>query len=569
MTAMRFGARRRRWFLGAGAIAVIAAVALGASLAGIAPWQAGSAAPAAVVPQFVDETASSGLDFTSGGEFTYSVGGGIAVFDCNDDGREDVYIAGGDAPAALFRNDSAIGGDLRFGRLADPATDLRAVDGAYPVDIDSDHRVDLVVLRNGENVLLRGLGDCRFERANERWDFDGGNELTEAFSAMWEPGAGWPTVAFGNYVDPPQTDPAKWCQPNELVRPAAGDDGFGPSIPLNPSYCALSMLFSDWDGSGRMDLRVSNDQHYYPPGVGEEQLWRIEPGRQPRLYTEADGWKRVQIQGMGIASQDLTGDGLPEIYLTSQAASRLQTLADGPSRPAYADIGGARNVNVAQPFAGGEHLPSTAWHPEFEDVNNDGRLDLFVSKGNVTTQPDYAQKDPSNLLLGLPDGTFREVADIAGILSFDRGRGAALADFNLDGRLDLVEVSYGAPVRLWRNTGPDASTGTPPAGHWLALRIGQPGTNGDAIGAVVEVRFGDQVLRREITIGGGHAGGQLGWIHAGLGGASSADVRVRWPDGTVGPWQSVGVDGFAFLDRGSATPEAWQPGTPLPGPTTP
>ncbi len=532
------------------AIALIALVAGTATLLGVAPWQGGAGSAAVPVPHFVDETASSGLAFTSGGEFTYSVGGGVAVFDCNDDGRPDMYIAGGNDRAALFRNDSPTGGDLRFTRLPDSTTDLTGVNGAYPINIDGDGKVDLVVLRNGENVVLRGLGDCRFQRANERWTLDGGTQLTEAFSAMWEAGASWPTLAFGNYVDPTQDDPTRWCEPNELVRPASDDQRFDTPAPLNPSYCALSMLFSDWDGSGRMDLRVSNDEHYYPPQLGQEQLWRIAPGEQPTLYGPGDGWQPVQIQGMGIASQDLTGDGLPEIYLTSQSASRLQTLADGPARPEYRDIGAKLNVNVAQPFAGGEHLPSTAWHPEFADVNNDGRLDLFVSKGNVTTQPDYAQKDPSNLLLGLPDGTFREAADVAGILSFDRGRGAALADFNLDGWLDLVEVNYGAPVKVWRNEGADNPDGGSAGGHWLALRVEQQQPNVDAIGAVVEVRSGDQVFRRELTIGGGHAGGQLGWLHVGLGDADSAQVRVTWPGGETTDWGPLSANAFYVLERG-------------------
>jgi hypothetical protein len=563
MTASTRQRPPRALLVGLGALVLVVAIGGAATVVGLAPWSP-AATDGVPIPRFVDETASSGLDFTSGGDFTYAVGGGVAVFDCNDDGREDLYLAGGENPAALFRNDSPTGGALAFTRLTASATDLDKVNGAYPIDLDGDRRIDLVVLRNGENVVLRGLGDCRFERANEPWGLDGGDELTEAFSATWEPGAAWPTVAFGNYVDPTQEDPSRWCEPNELVRPAVPAAGFGAPQPLDPSWCALSMLFSDWDGSGRMDLRISNDQHYYPPELGEEQLWRIEPGATPRLYTRDDGWKPVRIQGMGIASQDLTGDGLPEIYLTSQAASRLQTLAAGPSAPTYLDIGAARKVNVAQPFAGGEHLPSTAWHPEFEDVNNDGRLDLFVSKGNVTTQPDYAQKDPSNLLLGLPDRTFREVADVAGILSFDRGRGAALADFNLDGWLDLVEVSYGAPVRIWRGTGVESVAGGSAAGHWLGLRVREAGPNVDAIGGTLEVRFGDQVVRRELTIGGGHAGGQLGWIHVGLGAATSAEARVRWPDGSDGPWQAVEVDGFAVLDRDAGGPMAWQPGAPLP-----
>ena len=117
------------------------------------------------------------------------------------------------------------------------------------------------------------------------------------------------------------------------------------------------MLFSDWDGSGRMDLRVSNDRQYYAADVGEEQLWRFEPGQAPRLYTAAEGWARFQLFGMGIASQDLTGDGLPEIYLTSQSASRLQKLVDDSGRPTYENVGLDYGVNVAQPFTGGDPLP--------------------------------------------------------------------------------------------------------------------------------------------------------------------------------------------------------------------
>src|SRR4029079_9466062 len=119
------------------------------------------------------------------------------------------------------------------------------------------------------------------------------------------------------------------------------------------------------------------------------------------------------------------------------------------------------------PVAGDDTaFPSTAWHPEFADVNNDGVIDLYVSKGNVSQQPDYAKRDPSNLLLGNPDGTFEEATQAAGLISFERGRGAALVDFNLDGRLDLVESFYGAPTLVWRNDGP--SDGSTAPAHWLA-----------------------------------------------------------------------------------------------------
>jgi hypothetical protein len=318
------------------------------------------------------------------------------------------------------------------------------------------------------------------------------------------------------------------------------------------------MLFSDWDRSGRRDLRISNDRHYYMDG--EEQLWRMEPGAPPRLYTADDGWVRMNVEGMGIGSYDLTGDGYPEVFLTSQGSNRLQTLTSGPDKPTYRDIGLKRGVDADRPFTGGDTLPSTAWHPQFDDVNNDGYIDLFISKGNVREQPDFAQKDPSNLLLGQPDGTFKESADAAGILSFDRGRGAALADFNLDGLLDLVEVNLGGPVKLWRSTGlVDTPAGREP-GHWLDLQLADvERPNRYAIGAWIEVKVGDTTMRRELTVGGGHVGGQLGWIHFGLGPADAADVRVQWPDGESGPWIHVLADKFAIIDRGASEARLWNP----------
>jgi hypothetical protein len=370
----------------------------------------------------------------------------------------------------------------------------------------------------------------------------------------------------GNYLAlDPGGHPTAGCDPaNELYRPSS-DGGYGQPVALEPGYCALSMLFSDWDRSGRRDLRVSNDRHYYDPEKGQEQLWRMAPGEAPRLYGSDDGWVQVQIEGMGIASYDLSGDGYDEVYLTSQGQNRLQTLTSGPAQPTYREIGARRGVDSVRPFTGPDTaLPSTAWHPEFEDVNNDGFVDLFVSKGNVGEQPDYARQDPSDLFLGQPDGRFVEAAEPAGVLSMDRGRGAALVDFNLDGLLDLVEVNLGSPVKLWRNLGsaaPGASeaTASAPMGHWLAVRVTQPAPNRDAIGGWMEVKIGDVVVRRELTVGGGHVSGQLGWVHVGLGPATEAMVRVTWPDGEMGPWLRAAADGFAIIDRSAGGLQAWTP----------
>ena len=534
-----------------------AAVALGVGLLVLEAFSADDEAPAMAAPLFVEEAAAAGVDHVYDGDFTYFVGGGVAAFDCDDDGKPDLYFAGGANPAALYRNESPIAGELRFAKVPDATTDLTAVVGAYPVDIDGDGLVDLAVLRVGENVLLRGLGDCRFERGNESWGLDGGDDWTAGFSATWEGSASLPTLAFGNYLDLAESQDRATCADNELVRPREGVATYADPIPLTPGLCTLSILFSDWDRSGRRDLRMTNDRHYYLEG--EEQLWRVAEGELPRVYTHDEGWQPMQIWGMGIASYDLTGDGLPEVFLTSQGDNKLQTLVDGAAEPNYTDIAIRRGVTAHRPYAGGDALPSTAWHAEFQDVNNDGLIDLFITKGNVDEMVEYASRDPSNLLLGQADGTFSESGEAAGIVSFDRGRGAAVVDLNLDGMLDLVQVNRRAPASLWRNVGWGDAAEPAAMGNWVALRLEQPGPNRDAIGSWIEVRAGERTEEREVTIGGGHAGGQLGWIHFGLGDADTAQVRVRWPDGEAGPWLEVEANAFATIERDASEPTPWTP----------
>ena len=77
----------------------------------------------------------------------------------------------------------------------------------------------------------------------------------------------------------------------------------------------------------------------------------------------------------------------------------------------------------------------------------------------------------------------------------------------------------------------------------------------------IEIRTNQQELSRETTIGGGHAGGQLGWIHFGLGKADRAEVRIQWPDGETGPWMEVDVNRFTVINGDSSGPRVWAPTT--------
>ena len=443
------------------------------------------------------------------GGWEHFVGGGLAVWDCDADGLPELLAAGGEAPAVLLRNRS------EPGRIAfeDAGADLPAgVAGAYAVDLDGDAVRDVVLLRVGRDVALRGGPDCALgpeialPHRGEAW--------STAFSAAWMPGDARPTLAFGAYVDRADPEgPFGTCDAGTLMRPAPGS---WAAEPIAPGFCALSMLFSDWRRRGVPDLRVSNDRHYYVTG-GAEQMFEM-PALRP--LGPADGWEPVSIWGMGIASRDVTGDGRADVALTSMGDQLLQlSTPEG-----YALAPWEAGIAATAPHVGGDGRPSTGWHAEWGDVDLDGRDDLLISKGNVDQMPGMAMEDPTNLLMQNDDGTFAEAAAEAGIASLHRGRGAALADLDGDGRLDLALVNRRAPLEVWRNV-------TEGAGGWLSAEPRQPGGNAFAVGAHLEVTAGGRTQVREVTVGGGHAGGQSGPQHFGLGAAGEARVRVIWPDG--------------------------------------
>jgi enediyne biosynthesis protein E4 len=141
-------------------------------------------------------------------------------------------------------------------------------------------------------------------------------------------------------------------------------------------------------------------------------------------------------------------------------------------------------------------------------------------------------KQPNSLFANLGDGTFRDVSSDAGLTLARAHRGCAFADFDNDGKVDVVVSALGESAELWQNVSPDPN-------HWLVLRLTGTRSNRDGIGA--KIRVGDQF--NHVTTAVGYASSSPSTVHFGTGKLEKIDrIEIRWPSGTVQVLQNVATN---------------------------
>jgi hypothetical protein len=507
-------------------------------------------APEPVIPRFEQVAGQAGLQHRFDSDAEFSIGGGAAAFDCDGDKDADLFIAGGNAAAGLYRNVGDPGSAPRFEGIPDNLglndAEIRRVSGGYALDYDNDGDLDLFVMRFGVNRLLRNDGDCKFSVTDSVGLADL-NQRTTAFAAAWLPGAAYPTLFVGNHVNPaPEPGATGQCGESYFLLPGTGPNPeYDRKRPLVPAYCPLSYLMVDWSGRGSFDLRAANDASAYGD-VGGDQLFHVRNGVAP--YREEEGWEAERLDGAGLAARDTNGDGIPEIAEADRPGTRLYVLRGEGEQPRYAEKSVSRGLTMDGVEYDGP-VPVFSWHVEFADFNNDAMSDLLVVRGQRQSPPQASPQDQDMLLLGLAGGGYRNAARASGVALPTVGRGAAIADFDRDGCQDFVVVNRNAPVSLFRNLLCDRETSP----GWLDVDLEQEGANMDAVGASVILRAGEQAHTQAVTIGGGHAGGSAGPLHFGLGDSPEAVLRVRWPDGSITDPITLPANRSAIIKRSGQT----------------
>ena len=492
---------------------------------------------------FEEAASEAGLRFTldhsptSEKRMIETMAGGLAVFDYDSDGRPDVFFTSGAAVPSLektgprfwnrlFRN---TGG----GRFEDVTEKAGAAGAGYSMgaaagDFDNDGRPDLFVAGVFRNLLYRNRGDGTFEDVTarsgvkgDRWsvaagwfDYDNDRDLDLLVVNY----ADW-TIDDDRYCGDRDRNVRVYCHPkyfkpiaNQLYR-NRGDGSFEDVSEVSGIAAfegrGMSVAFADYDADGWTDAFVTNDNLpnflFRNNGDGtftEDALLAgvalLEHGK--------------PVASMGADFRDFDNDSRPDLSVTALSGETFPLFRNEGDGLFTDATHASRLARAAAPYAG--------WGNLFADFDNDGWKDLFTANAHVNDRVElfepYEYAQPNAVFLNR-GGSFEEAVELGPRAAH---RGAGVADFDGDGRLDAVVSVLGGPAELWLNR-------TQPAGSWIAFRLEGPAS---ALGACITL--GQQTNCR--TSSAGYASSSLIDVHFGLGSQEKIpQASIRWPSGAV------------------------------------
>ncbi len=484
--------------------------------------------------------------------------GGVATFDYNNDGCVDVFFTNGAEISSLrktgpkfsnrlFRNNC----DLTF---RDVTAEAGLAGEGYSMavaagDFDNDGFTDLFVAGVKGNTLYRNLGKGRFAPmslpvAETRW----------AVSAGWfdYDNDGWLDLLVANYVEwdaakePRCGSPERqyYCHPNayrglpnQLLRnnrdgsftDVSVESGIGRQIGKG-----MGVAFADIDGDGFTDIFVANDSVrgllFRNQGNGKFEEIGLEAG----VAFRDDGHA---IAGMGADFRDLDNDGRPDLLVSGILNDSFLLFRNLGGRNGFEDLAQRSGLLMST-------RQLTGWSLGIFDFDNDGWKDIFFSLAHLLQLDRYLGRESA-----LPNRVYRNVEgkrleDVSAGPAFQGAalhRGAAFADFDNDGRVDVVVSAVNGPAKLFHNVGSGK-------GHWLGIRLRGVRSNRQGLGAIVHLHLADgRNLYNHETKDVGYASSSEAVVRFGLGASLVKSVEIRWPGGGVQKLDNVPVDRFVDI----------------------
>ena len=510
--------------------------------------------------QFQNAAPACGLDFVlrndaKGRKYQVeTVLGGLGVIDFDHDGWPDLYCVNGASLPSLEKSDPRFFNRLyqnnRDGTFTD-VTQKAGVQGrGYEMgvavgDYNNDGREDLYVVGVHGNTLFRNNGDGTFTDVTEAAGVSGASAQGRK---LWSVAAAWVDydndghldLIVSNYCDwTPGEDPIcgglndrdrSYCHPDKyraepiLLYHNNGDGTFadvtaqaGLSKVLGKG---MGIAVADYDGDGLPDIFIANDndRNLLMHNLGGGKLKEV--GMEAGIAYNGDG---RQISGMGADFRDFDGDGLPDILMTGLRGETFELFRNN-GKGAFEEASASSGLlALSQPWSG--------WSCGLVDLDNDGRLDMFIACGGLDTH----ESQPNRVLHNL-GGRFADVSGDAGSdFAVSRvHRGVAFADFDNDGRIDAAVTSLNQPLELWMNRSP--------LQHWLQLKLKGTRSNASALGAKIICRSGQRTQVSFVANSVGYASTSDLQVHFGLGEERKASLEIHWPSGVVQELKDVASD---------------------------
>lgn len=543
-----------------------------------------STGPAVPPLPFTDVTAAAGIDFVhhtgAYGErlLPETMGGGVAFLDYDNDGDQDLLLV--DSDVWPWRdNQTSTGSRLYRNRGDGVFDDVSAATGVdAPVygmgvavgDYDGDGHIDVYLTAVGRNRLLRNLGGERFADvtaatgvggAEDAWstsaaffdsDGDGDLDLFVCNYVAWSPsidrevdfrltGVG---RAYGPPTDFPGADSTLYRNDGGVFADVSEEAGVQVRHPAtgSPVGKALAVRPLDVNGDGHLDLAVANDTvgNFLFVNQGDGRF--RERAAQAGFAFDTSG---AATGAMGIDAARHANDDRVAVAIGNFANEMSSFYVQRPGESLFSDDAVVAGI-------GAPSRRALTFGLLFADVDLDGATDLIAANGHVEPEINRVQASqryaqPAQLFwnCGAACGWRFVAADQVGDLATPLvGRGAAYADIDKDGDLDLAITQVGGRPALLRN---DQRAGH----HWVRLRLAGAPPNGHAIGAVVSVRTGNRTQTRMVMPARSYLAQVELPLTFGLGAARQVDeVTVRWPDGGVERWRDLPADRRHTLREG-------------------